>query len=196
MTRGQAWVWVLVVLAVVILLVVMRARVFFRDNACAMNIENIAMAMAMYRTDWDGSPDPDRWADLVGRDYIKNTAVLRCPADKSNARCSYGMNRGLARIRPAEILNPDDLVSIYETAHPGDNPSGGPEDVVYPPRHPMSGDSLRCYRGNMYGYASGKILPNEVVKLPHLTVWVPELRPGRGGTPLPSAGPQPAAAQP
>ena len=199
MTRGQAWVWMLLVLGVLILLVVFRARVSFRDNACAMNIENVAMAMNMYATDWDGRfPDPDHWLDAVLSaevGYIKNTAVLKCPLDKSDARCSYGMNRALADICREDITNQDDLVLHYETAHPGDNPSGGPEDVVYPPRHPRCNDPLRCYKGDMYGYASGKLTPGEVWKLPHLTVWEPELKRGQSGTPSPSAGPRPPAAE-
>jgi prepilin-type processing-associated H-X9-DG protein len=46
----------------------------------------------------------------------------------------------------ADIPDPESTVIFYETAHPGDNPSGGPEDVVTPPRH---------NGGNNYGFADG-----------------------------------------
>jgi hypothetical protein len=106
-------------------------------------------------------------------------AVFKCPADKSGARSSYGMNRALARLRVTEIANPDELVSVYETAHPGDNPSGGPEDVAEPPRHPRSTyPSPRWYEGNMYGFVSGRIWTTEVWELPDGPTFVPELFPG------------------
>jgi len=152
-------------------------RFYPRAYHCELNVENIAMAMRMYAADWDEClPDPDHWVDQVGPEYVGNMAVFKCPADKSGARSSYGMNRVLAGLRAYEIANPDDLVSVYETAHPRDNPSGGPEDVADPPRHPgWKYPSPRWYRGNMYGYVSGKLWPNEEWEQPHRTTFEPKL---------------------
>jgi hypothetical protein len=105
-------------------------RFYVRAYPCEMNVENIAMATRMYAADWDEClPHPDHWVDQVGPEYVGNMAVFKCPADKSGARSSYGMNRALAGLRVYEIANLDDLVSVYETAHPRDNPSGGPRTL-------------------------------------------------------------------
>jgi len=171
----------LVVLAVIIVALGYALHWYFRfltrDYPCELNVENIAMCMQMYAADWDDRlPDPDHWVDQLGQEYARNMAVFKCAADKSDARCSYGMNRALSGLRVTEIANPDDLVSVYETAHPGDNPSGGPGDVADPPRHPRSKyPSPRWYHGNMYGYVSGKLWPNMEWKLPHQPTFEPKL---------------------
>ncbi len=189
MRRGYGYMLLVVIIVALLSAAAVWMRGAWRDMTCAMNVENIATSMTMYASDWGCFPDPDRWVDQLGLGYLQNLKVLKCPADNTGARCSYGMNRALAGVRSQGIHNsPDDVVSVYETAHPGDNPSGGPEDVASPPRHPWSHE-FRCYEGNMYGYVSGKIVPGEEYKLPHLTTFDP----GSPQHPNPSLAPTPRA---
>jgi prepilin-type processing-associated H-X9-DG protein len=81
-------------------------------------------------------------------DYMRDPCTLKCDQEKSDQRSSYGMNARLSGVR---VRNPEsypDLLVIYETAHPGNSPYGGPGDVVSPPRH---------LGGNNYGFADGHV---------------------------------------
>jgi len=153
-------------------------RAYRANVVCAQQVENIQTALAMYASDWGCFPDPEHWVDqLLADDALLDVRVFKCPEDVSDARSSYGMNRALGGLAPQNILNGDHLVSVYETAHPGDNPSGDAEDVASPPRHysPDSSGGMWLYKGNMYGYASGKMF-GEQVDLPRRPTFEPELR--------------------
>lgn len=153
-------------------------RGYRTHTVCGQNVEYIQMALAMYTSEWGSFPDADRWVDqLLAWEPSHTPAwVFKCPEDPSDARSSYGMNRSLAGIDPADILNADHLVSVYETQHPGDNPSGGPEDVASPPRHYSSEATggYWLYKGNNYGYACGMLFGG-AVDLPRRPTFEPEL---------------------
>ncbi len=110
--------------------------------ACRSNVYNLASALEMYAMDYGRYPSADRWNDLLS-DYVKNPLeTSHCPRDRSAARSSYGMNAALSGRSTVSV--PEDVVRIYETAHPGDNPHGGPDDVAVPPRH--QGGNMYCSR--------------------------------------------------
>jgi hypothetical protein len=168
------------VLAGAYVLYVKGRRAYRANVVCAQQVEGIQMALAMYAGEWGCFPDPDRWVDQVLADDPRlDVRMFKCPEDGSDARSSYGMNRALGGLDLDDILNADHLVSVYETAHPGDNPSGGAEDVASPPRHysAESSGGMWLYKGNMYGYASGKLF-GERVDLPRRPTFGPELRSG------------------
>ena len=122
-----------------------RARESARRVQCLSNVKNISLAVQMYAVDNDRFPDADKWVEQL-QEYIRNESVLKCPDDQSKAKCSYGFNSALSGKSPADVLDPSQVVVIYETAHPGDCPSGGEDDVASPPRH---------LGGNNFGYADG-----------------------------------------
>jgi len=148
--RGIVWACVAVAIlaAPFVLPVVMRGRDGSdRDGVCAANLHVLCIAVRMYALDSDGIlPDADQWVDHLVPRYIDNDAALKCSEDRMQARCSYGMNRALSGRKLDEIRDASRVVLLYETAHPGGNPSGGPEDVVSPGRH---------LNGNNFGYADG-----------------------------------------
>ncbi len=110
--------------------------------SCEGNFYSLAIAMEMYATDYDERyPPADRWVDLT-QHYIRSAPTYRCPRDRSTARSSYGMNSAVSGMQMMSV--PDDVVRLYETAHPGDNPHGSPDDVPFPPRH--LGGNLTCRR--------------------------------------------------
>ncbi len=154
-------------------------RAYRTHTVCGQNVEYIQMALAMYTSEWGSFPDPDHWVDQLRAQNPRSTDVrtFKCPEDPSGARSSYGMNRYLAGIDPEDILNEDHLVSVYETQHPGNNPSGGPKDVASPPRHYSSEESggYWLYKGNNYGYACGMLFGG-AVDLPRRPTFEAELR--------------------
>jgi len=122
-----------------------RARESARKVQCLSNVTNISLAVQMYAVDNDRFPDADKWVEQL-QDYIRNESMLKCPEDQSKAKCSYGFNGALSGKSLADMLDPAQVVVIYETAHPGDCPSGGEDDVASPPRH---------LGGSNFGYADG-----------------------------------------
>jgi hypothetical protein len=112
---------------------------------CLANVYSLSAAVQMYAADWDRFPAAERWVPCL-EVYCKHyDRQLKCPLDRSGAYSSYGMNSSVSDARP-ELLPTQPLVVLYETAHPGDNPVGGPEDVVRLPRHP---------HGVSYAYTDG-----------------------------------------
>jgi prepilin-type processing-associated H-X9-DG protein len=132
-----------------------KSREAAQKAVCLSNIKNMSLAMQMFLADHnDEFPKTERWVEEM-MPYIRNEAALKCPKDESWARSSYGMNEALIGKRLLEVEDPAKLVVFYETANPGENPVGGPEDVVSPGRH---------LNGNNFGYADGH------------AQWVPEGR--------------------
>ena len=140
--------------------VIKEARGSAEKAVCLSNVKNLSLAMQMYLADNnDRFPATERWVEEM-MPYLRNEEVLKCPADESDAMCSYAMNEALSGTRLTEVQDPAGLVVFFETAHPGDNPVGGPDDVVSPPRHEG---------GNHYAFADGRAawsdeVPNFEVK--------------------------------
>jgi hypothetical protein len=124
-----------IVVGGVILGDVSRVRRQRRDLSCLGNVYNLALAMQMYLADSSYTfPDSDRWVDALS-EYIVRPSVLKCPLETSSARTSYAMNEQLSGLHFDKLSDPSHTVILYETKHPGDSASGGPDDVVSPPRH-------------------------------------------------------------
>ncbi len=141
------------VIGVLVVLIVLQATAppYSRDTmTCIANVYNLNMAMHMYADMAGGRfPPANRWVDaLQTTGFVVDPRTLRCPRDRSGARCSYGMNAALSEAEPPLLR--DDIVTLYEDAHPGDNPAGGPKDVSYPPRH---------RDGNVYALANFTVRP-------------------------------------
>ena len=161
MKGWKLWLVVIAVVVVVLLAVFQAVRqtaetvrpVYERsmssaDKArCLSNLKNITLAAQMWASDHGGRlPNAATWADDFKSYLPDRPDVLKCAGDQSGARCSYAMNAALSGKVLEDIANPESVVLFYETAHPGSNPSGGPEDVVTPARH---------NGGSNYGFAKG-----------------------------------------
>jgi prepilin-type processing-associated H-X9-DG protein len=97
--------------------------------SCLSNVKQINLALLMFAEDHDEHlPSADHWVDDL-MPYTKNTGVFKCPEDKSGARSSYALNSALSGLAMKDIKHPAEVVMIFETNHPGNNPSGGPESV-------------------------------------------------------------------
>jgi prepilin-type processing-associated H-X9-DG protein len=116
------------------------------DSSCLSNVKQITLAMLMFADDHDEHlPKADRWIeDLMP--YVRSEEVFKCPDDDSGARSSYAMNSALSGLALKEIKDPSNLVLVFETNKPGNNPAGGPEAV-----------QLRHNNGRyaVYGYVDG-----------------------------------------
>lgn len=123
------------------------------DGACRLQMHELCIAVRMYAVDSGGVlPDADRWVDQLVPRYLDSEAALKCFADRTRARSSYGMNRALSGMKVDDINAAGSVILLYETAHPGENPSGGPEDVASPSRH---------RRGNLYVFLDGLVMKLE-----------------------------------
>ena len=101
---------------------------------CGYNLGMLGIAAKKWAADHgDKLPPADRWVDEL-LPLVGGADTFKCSADKSAGRSSYGMNAALSGADLNSLPDPKNVVLFYETAHPGDNPSGGPEDVA-PPRH-------------------------------------------------------------
>ena len=135
--------------AAMLLPVFTRARESAQKAVCLVNVKNLALAVQMYLVDCDDVfPPADGWVDALRR-YVHDEDALRCPADKSGARCSYAMNRALAGRHLDTIEDPASAVVFYETADPGHCPVGSGEDVASPGRH---------LDGNNYAFVDGHVI--------------------------------------
>jgi prepilin-type processing-associated H-X9-DG protein len=115
---------------------------------CAANLELLGTAMEAYLDEHgDRFPNAEAWTEDL-EPYVDSLESFKCPKDDTDALSSYGMNAALSGKSLAELDDPASVVVLYETASPGDSPSGGPADVVSPARHPD---------GNHYLFADGHV---------------------------------------
>ncbi len=119
---------------------------------CMINVHALAMGMELYASDYGVFPRSDVWTDALG-DYYEPRR-LKCDKDTSRQLSSYGMNSNVSAMRLREPASRPALLVIYETAHPGNSPYGGPGDIVSPPRH---------MGGNNYGFADGHFMWSEKI---------------------------------
>jgi prepilin-type processing-associated H-X9-DG protein len=115
---------------------------------CVANLELLGTAMAAYLDEHgDRFPDAEGWVHDL-EPYVDRLESFKCPKDDTPTLSSYAMNAALSGKSLAELGDPASVVVLYETASPGDSPSGGPADVVSPARHA---------EGNHYLFADGHV---------------------------------------
>jgi prepilin-type N-terminal cleavage/methylation domain-containing protein/prepilin-type processing-associated H-X9-DG protein len=138
--RGFTLIELLVVIAIIAILaailfpVFAQAREQARKAACLSNEKQIALAIAMYRQDWDSHGPFAGWPPGSGaqyiysqewqftiQPYIKNAQVLRCPSDRSpylERPVSYLYNNMVAFNRhplsEAELDAPAEVVTLWD----------------------------------------------------------------------------------
>jgi hypothetical protein len=121
------------------------------SDDCANKLNALLAAMDSYLEDHGNRyPSADAWVAAV-RAYVEDENGFKCPEDTSDGFSSYGMNAALSGVSPDEVADPATTVLFYETAHPGENPSGGADDVVTPPRH-VDGNNFAFVDGGIGAY--------------------------------------------
>lgn len=138
------WVLMLPMLAAMVFPVFARARETARKQVCLSNVKDLSMAIGMYRADHDDQfPTADRWCEALVQ-YVKDEDVYRCPSAKDLA-CGYAYNIALSGARLADIADPMDQVSLFES-DAGWNAAGEWELLTATPRH---------LRGDVWGFVDG-----------------------------------------
>jgi prepilin-type processing-associated H-X9-DG protein len=124
---------------------------------CISNTKQLANAMLLYANDYDGHlPQAANWPQAM-HPYTRNDRLLKCPEDKSSAKCSYAMNAALSGKDSYALENSAEVVILFEVAHPGQS-GGGPRDVIRPGRHKEGRHYLFSWlgrRGSNYAFADG-----------------------------------------
>jgi len=146
---------------------------------CLSNLKHIGMSLQMYAADHHGRlPEADAWVDALPP-YVAAPERLQCPFDRTQARCSYGMNSALSGVDISAIRDPESVILVYETARPGDNPTGGPGDVVT--RHTkFAGDYFAFVDGHVHWVSRKKLPDGTWAKHPDAdwVIWEPVVREG------------------
>jgi len=88
-------------------------RICHRAN-CLSNLKQMALAMQLYASDYDGKlPSYQNWEQQIFG-YIRNSLVFRCP-DATNAQTLYySMNFKLSGKRLKEIQFPESTIMLFE----------------------------------------------------------------------------------
>ncbi len=152
LARRRANVGVLALL--VALLAAMMLPVFVRKpmsrlkTQCLANTKNIAIALAMYTTDYNTFPAAEHWTDVFD-DYTRNPDVYRCP--EASGRCAFAYNDALADRRVVALGNPEQVVAFFESDR-GWNGHGGPEAMTDFARH-LGGENVGFPDGHAKWYA-------------------------------------------
>ncbi len=104
-----------------------RAKAKAQTINCVNNIKQVCLGMRIYASDHNETfPPAETWCDAI-QPSLGSPAVLRCPADRSGQRCSYGFNRNLSGVS-VDKANPQ-TVLIFE-CRGGWNISGGRADML------------------------------------------------------------------
>ena len=94
---------------------------------CQNQLKQQALAVHMYADDNIGVlPAGGKWCDAL-KPYLGAFSVFHCPADKSDARCSYAFNARLSGLK-LDKVNPRTVV-LFES-NGGWNAVGGPEQMT------------------------------------------------------------------
>src|SRR5947209_17800124 len=130
---------IIAILAAILFPVFAQAREQARKSACLSNEKQIALAISMYRQDWDSQGPFAGWPTtlvLYTQDwqfsiqpYLKNMQILRCPSDKSSYAdrpVSYLYNNMMAPNRQpvieAQLNAPADVVMLWDGYGPKQSP--------------------------------------------------------------------------
>lgn len=129
------------------------------DEVCREHLRELALAMLVYRADYDEVlPIADRWCDAI-EPYAPNQSVYHCPAD--DGEYSYAMNYKLSRLSADKITGLDSTVLLFESEPSRKNAwdEGGVfpgSSLADPPRHTGT---------NNFAWADGHVtamLPSEI----------------------------------
>jgi prepilin-type N-terminal cleavage/methylation domain-containing protein len=135
---------IIAILAAILFPVFAQAREKARQTVCLSNMKQVALGLAMYMSDHDGTflPDaPVRWGVTV-YPYVKNAQVFACPSSQTGLKpgkvgapygyyCSYVLNAFLSNplpdyyaypkgygalppVREAQVEVPAQIVSVLE----------------------------------------------------------------------------------
>ena len=121
------------------------ARERGEQEACLSNLKQLTLAALMFAQDHDQTlPSAEKWTDEI-MPYIKNEALLRCPA-APELECGYALNRDLAGKKLNALPNPAEAILFFDSNLGKRNATGTLEDVAIPGRH---------NGGNNYAFADG-----------------------------------------
>lgn len=87
-----------------------RARTAARSATSLSNLKQLVLGMVMYAEDWDGKlPDAAKWRSQI-KPYVKNEEIFNSPF----GGYQYCFNAKLSGVNIHKVLNPSDVVILYE----------------------------------------------------------------------------------
>jgi len=140
------------------------------QEACFDHQRALGYAILAYARDHGQRYPPARdWCDRV-RPYLEDDSAFVCLAAK-NRRCSYAFNAQLSGLPMASLVDPGQVILLFESDR-GWNAAGGRELLVEHPRH--GGEYYICAR------ADGTVALTVMGQPWHLR-WQPKLKPAGPG---------------
>jgi len=135
----------LLILPAMLFPVFMRARESARKVQCLANTMNLATALLIYASEYDGVlPPAQAWCDAAS-DYLQGPRPFVCP-NARELRSGYAYNSAVAGLSRTDLADPAGTIAIFESER-GWNAAGGPELLVATPRH-LLGDNFGLADGH------------------------------------------------
>jgi prepilin-type processing-associated H-X9-DG protein len=141
--------FVVPILAAILFPVFARAREKAMQVSCLSNVQQLSMAMSMYRADNnEAMPVAVRWPQQVNQ-YVTNPQLYLCPADQRPEKqavggltTSYTMSQAVGGLRIGAVKAPDRLASLFD----GSQIAGGRDAAEFRHQHGLN-----------VGYADGHV---------------------------------------
>jgi len=144
-SKVPVWVWIggcgaagclpVVIFAAILFPVFAHARERARDVSCQSNEKQMGLALVQYEQDYDNTlPPAATWMEAT-YPYIKYS--IRCPDVSTADTTSYGyaFNSKLNRAKVADISNPAEAPTVYDSTNLGRNANDALTSIPSPPRH-------------------------------------------------------------
>jgi prepilin-type processing-associated H-X9-DG protein len=110
------------------------ARLNALKASCQSNLKQLGLGMRMYAQDEDERfPDRARWDEAI-LPYVRNAALLRCPAAPDLAY-AYAMNSALSGFPIALMEDPSRTPLLFDSSIGTPHAWSGKEGLCNPPRH-------------------------------------------------------------
>ncbi|MBN2590838.1 MAG: hypothetical protein JXA96_13320 [Sedimentisphaerales bacterium] len=123
----------IVILCIGIMMHVLKQKA--EEKICGARISSLARALLIYTNQNDQPITPEKWCDLLIKNYNVIQSDFRCSSAKKGP-CNYALNKNITQIGKS---SQEDIVLLFET-HPGWNQVGGLE-ILTTENHSRKG----CY---------------------------------------------------
>jgi prepilin-type processing-associated H-X9-DG protein len=118
-------------------------------SACISNLKQSALSLTMYAADNDERLPPSAWMD-VGKPYVKNDDVHRCPLRPTKDGYGYAMHQAMLGQKIGEESDAAAIL-LFDSTLMNRNAVSGIGTLPSPPRH----DGMNCI-AYADGHASGR----------------------------------------
>lgn len=134
------------------------ARAMSRSSQCTSNLKELSRSVMLYANDYDYTfPPADRWADHVAQRTTLTSSWFLCPS--SDAKFGYAFNRALGKVRMDDVVEPTNVVLLFESDAEDRNKSGTQRDLAPPPKRHVGMTNVALADGHVRQYRPSRERP-------------------------------------